>query len=302
MREEHCVGIQYLEAATVLLRRIRNAHPTAGLYEAADLHWWWRTPRSTDNIGQLFWFDAAGRPEAAVILTQWGDTLSLQPIVMPDATPQWVTHVIERGLAHASELGYETIEVMVDRADQIAREVLAGHGFANSDGSTDDVETWLVAENRPKISSLHGDYRLCTRLDTMQFPHHMIQRNGPDVETRLRQTSLYRPDLDLVVVHGGSSNESSWSVAAYGMFWFDPETSTGLVEPMRTHDDHQRKGLGRHVLTTGIDRLVAAGATRIKVIFRPNNPAARNLYLGVGFQPVKETVVLTRTGRDVGQR
>ena len=35
----------------------------------------------------------------------------------------------------------------------------------------------------------------------MQRPHHMInlKRNHPDVESRLRQTSLYRPDLDLVV-------------------------------------------------------------------------------------------------------
>jgi len=38
-----------LEAVTALLQRVRSAHPTAGLYEAADLQWWWRTPRSTDN-------------------------------------------------------------------------------------------------------------------------------------------------------------------------------------------------------------------------------------------------------------
>ena len=49
------VGFQYLEAVTLLLQRIRSADPTAGLYEAADLQWWWsQRPRATDNLPQLF--------------------------------------------------------------------------------------------------------------------------------------------------------------------------------------------------------------------------------------------------------
>src|SRR3954469_9781289 len=93
------------------------------------------------------------------------------------------------------------------------------------------------------------------------------------------QTSLYRPDLALVVF------DRHEHVAAYGLFWFDPETATGLVEPMRTEDDHQQRGLARHVLTSGIDRLAEDGATRIKICFEPGNPASRNLYLSAGFRP-----------------
>ncbi len=116
----------------------------------------------------------------------------------------------------------------------------------------------------------------------------MIKRNGPDVEARLRQTSLYRPDLDLVVL------DRDDNPAASGLFWYDPETATGLVEPMRTEDDHQRRGLARHVLTTGIDRVAEAGAARIKICFEPDNPASRGLYLSVGFEPVTQTDVLAR--------
>ena len=51
LREEHRVGLDYLEAVTALLQRIRGAHPTAGLYEAADLQWWWAdaAPRPTTS-------------------------------------------------------------------------------------------------------------------------------------------------------------------------------------------------------------------------------------------------------------
>ena len=288
LREEHRVGLHYLEEVTSLLQRIRGAHPTAGLYEAADFQWWWRTPRSTDTFPQLFWFDDLDRPQAAVIATDWGDRITLDPIVMPDAPADWVAHVMERGLAHARESGFEAVGLEVDRTDDALRELLIDHGFAVGEGEY--VETWLAADARPEISPLHEDYRLSNRRDTMERPHHMInnKRNHPDVEARLRQTSLYRPDLDLVVFDGGDS------VAAYGLFWYDPITATGLVEPMRTEDEHQRRGLARHILTTGIDLLAAAGAERIKINFEADNLASKSLYLSVGFEPDRQTVVFSR--------
>lgn len=46
-------------------------------------------------------------------------------------------------------------------------------------------------------------YRLLTRADTGSADHHMTSRMGEGVEGRLGQTSLYRPDLELVVVADG---------------------------------------------------------------------------------------------------
>lgn len=283
MREEHRVGIQYLEAVTALLQRVRSRHPSRGLYEAADLQWWWRVPRLTDRLDQLFWFDDHGRPEAAVIATAWGNQIALDPICLPDATPEWVTHVIERGLVHAGELGFETVQLEVDRDDPVTRKVLGRHGFTIKEQGL--VESWLPAGDRPEVSPLPAGYRLLSRADSPERPHHMIGRGGPDVEQRLRQTSLYRPDLDLVIVDSDERN------AAYGMFWFDPVTSTGLVEPMRTEVEHQRRGLARHILTSGLRLLTEAGADRVKVCFEADNPAAESLYLSVGFEPVKWTDV-----------
>ena len=72
-REVQRSGVHYLSAVTALLQRGRSMHPTKGLYEAAEVQWWWARPRSTDDVAQLFWFDGRGRPEAAVIITDWRD-------------------------------------------------------------------------------------------------------------------------------------------------------------------------------------------------------------------------------------
>ena len=289
---EHRSGIDYLHAVTTLLQRARGAHPTKGFYEAADLQWWWRTPRATDTLPQLVWFDRFGRPEAAVIATDWGNRIALDTIVMPDASADWVAHVITRGLVHASELGFEVVQMEVDRDDAVMHEALVAHGFAFKEVGL--VESWLSAHDRPAISPLHADFRLRSRSETMARPHHMIGRSGPDVAERLLQTSLYRPDFDLVVL------DSEDNYVAHGLFWYDPTTVTGLVEPMRTEDGHQRLGLARHIITAGIDLLAAAGATRIKICFEPGNPASSHLYLSVGFKPVKQTDVYA--GRTSMQR
>jgi predicted N-acetyltransferase YhbS len=103
----------------------------------------------------------------------------------------------------------------------------------------------------------------------------MIARNGEVVESRLRQCSLYDPTLDLAV------EDAHGRAAGYALFWFDHTTLVGLLEPMRVEDGYQRRGLGRMLLTNGLDRLARKGARRLKVGFETD--AARGLYLGAGF-------------------
>ena len=69
-------------------------------------------------------------------------------------------------------------------------------------------------------------------------------------------------------------------VAGYGLFWADPVTGVGLVEPMRTEQAHERRGIASHMLAAGLDRLAAHGSHRLKV----SNDIA--LYLRAGFQPL----------------
>jgi ribosomal protein S18 acetylase RimI-like enzyme len=121
----------------------------------------------------------------------------------------------------------------------------------------------------------------------------MIARNGDAVEQRLAECSLYRADLDLAVYE----DDGDGAVAAYGLFWADPHTGVGLVEPMRTEDAFQRRGLARAVLTAGLERLAAAGCERFKVSYEPGNTAARRLYLTTGFTDTSTSRTWTRARR-----
>lgn len=276
-------GLDYLELVTVLLDRIRRSHPTSCLFDAAEVQWWWaQSRRITDDFAQLFWIDGEGRPEAAVIATSFGDSTQLDPLVLPDAVGAWRQEVMHRGLEHAHEGGFDSVVLEVDRNDEFLRQVLFERGFSVVEDGL--VESWMAADSRPPISPLPGDYELVDRATATTRPHHMIseRRGHINPEPRLVQTSLYRPELDLAVY------DSEGGVAGYGLFWFNPNTEVGVVEPMRTEDEHQQRGIARHLLTSGIDRLAAAGAKRIKVAFEPANEASKHLYMNAGFQPHRE--------------
>jgi Acetyltransferase (GNAT) family len=283
-------GLAYLNAATTLLQRARLADARFGVLEAADLQWWWRTPRPTDEVPQPFWFDGQGQPEAALIATDWGDGVALDPILLPTAPRDAVARVVDRGLAHFEALGLPVADVAVDATDDVLREAFGRHGFmAGVEASTLAVTTaWLAAADRPVVSALPVGYRLVSRADMRAHPHHFVRRNGDQVEARLLQTSLYRPELDLLVL------APDGDVAAYSLFWFDPISSCCLLEPMRTEEAHRQRGLARHLLTAGVERLVQAGVRNIKLCFKPDNLAARNLYCGAGFVPGRRTAVLVR--------
>jgi predicted N-acetyltransferase YhbS len=70
-------------------------------------------------------------------------------------------------------------------------------------------------------------------------------------------------------------------VAGYGLFWADPVTRVGLVEPMRTEEPHGGRGIASHILATGLSRLAASGCDRLKV----SNDIG--LYLRAGFRPLR---------------
>jgi predicted N-acetyltransferase YhbS len=250
------------------------------MWEAADVQWWWRRPRKTDELMLPVWSDDVG-PVAAAGLTAWSDTWQADVFAVPsivDEKDVWAATL------EASE--GKDLQMLVNEDDARLAGLAIQSGFAMSDEVSGTA--WMDADQRTPITHVDG-YAIVDRVRRSDLPHPMTARNGELVEQRLRQCSLYDPTMDLAIV------DADGNVAGYALFWFDPTTLVGLLEPMRIEDAFQRRGLAHVLVTHGLEQLARKGARRLKVGF--GSEAARNLYLGSGFVQTSVDRLLIRPGR-----
>lgn len=265
-------GIEWLRHATSLLQRVRRSDPD-GIWEAADVQWWWRRPRASDRLEQTFWLDGDG-PVASVLITEWGPKWQLDPVAVPDLVPTLVPTAWEAVLRRVSELRIADLEVLCRDDDDLMLGLLAAAGFEA--GEESGGVTWMAADRASPVPKLPDGYRMTDRSVHSSQTHWLTRRSTPELESRLAECSLYDPELDIAV------QTTEGDIAAYALFWFDAATSVGLIEPMRTEEAHQRLGLARALIAEGLARLTARGAQRVKVGY--STEAARALYVSSGFE------------------
>lgn len=78
--------------------------------------------------------------------------------------------------------------------------------------------------------------------------------------------------------------------AGFCVIWFDQVNGIGLFEPVATHPDFRRMGVGRALLAEGMARMRDAGMTRAIVTHEAGNPAAAALYAQAGFRAAEDFV------------
>jgi GNAT superfamily N-acetyltransferase len=238
----------------------------------------------------VFWLDERG-PVAGVVLTEWARAWACDLLLVPGVSPP-PAELLARALEAVEALELDVVEMLVRDDDAQLRELLVRAGFVPGDRSG---ETWMDVRERPAVAALPQEFALVDRGRAAPGPHPMRERNGDAVEARLRQCSLYDPALDLAV------ETAPGEAAGYALFWLDPVTAVGLVEPMRVEDAFQRRGLARVLLTTGLERLAGRGARRLKVGYATG--PARALYLGSGFrQGPTSTSYTWRRAQSPGRR
>jgi mycothiol synthase len=91
----------------------------------------------------------------------------------------------------------------------------------------------------------------------------------------VQRIPLYRRDLDLVIV------APDGELAAFCTVWFDDLTRTAVFEPVGTHPNHQKRGLGKAIMSEGLRRAQRLGATLATV--SSYGTAAHALYAAMGF-------------------
>lgn len=274
LKELVASGSEARALTTALLQRARNAHATAGLWEAADLQWWWRRPCRSEDVARVFWLDVEG-PVATTLLTSWeqDDSWQCDPVLAPGTPAPTLREVWQRTLELASMHATEGFEVPVRNDDAMALELASEAGLVSG---PEFFIVWLGKGGRPARHNLSSGFRLMDRTEWSGLPHPLEGRNGAVVKRRLQECSLYDPSLDLSV------EDANGEVAGYSLYWFDPATRVGLVEPVRVEDAFQRQGIARAMPCEGVNRLFEKGALRVKVSYSTGEAGA--LYEVIGFK------------------
>jgi len=270
---QYLAGPAALDALTQLANRCRLEQPFAAGLEAADLHWWARLDERDEPWRCAVWTDHAG-PCAAVFVTRMAraDTIDVMRSASAPSVDELRPHV-------AAALDRMDTGRTVDAwaADDDSETIGLWQSLGLADTGEALFECWLPADDRRPVGELPGGFSVRNRTQ-LDGPHHLALRSGPLAEERLRATALYRPELDLAVVR-----DSDHTIAAYAVFWADPVTGVGLVEPVRTEAEFSGQGFASHLVRAGVDLLATAGCTRCKVLHEADNEAAARAYARAGF-------------------
>jgi mycothiol synthase len=177
--------------------------------------------------------------------------------------------VAEEHLAAVQPNGSRTLTIWAPAQDQLRQDMLRGRGYARDDHAEWQWRRWLDAPIPTvpvapgyMIRSLGVGLELLERCYASGLGFHdgdiriaVNNRSDPSWYRNIQTAPLYRRDLDLVVI------APEGEVAAFCTIWFDDVTRSGYFEPLATVPAHQRRGLGKAIMTEGLRRLQSIGAT-----------------------------------------
>jgi ribosomal protein S18 acetylase RimI-like enzyme len=283
-------GLQNLQAMLDLLSEGRKANNCTYYVHRGDLQWWLfytDVPQETWQSNIRLWFEDEQMIGWALLS------------VDDNAFDVYATPHL-RGSAQEAEMLAWAVEQMsaLDRVQTI---------WVAED---DEVRIRWLNENEFTVAQkhlVHFKRSLTGELDRPLLPEGSYLRTScGDEDARLRsvcshaafgsnkpfeeywsrtlrfmQSPLYVAEHELFVV------APSGDIASYCIIWTDEKNKIGHFEPVGTHSDYQRRGLGKSLLYEAFRRLKAEGMNEVDVCTNYDNPAAIPLYESVGFQKTR---------------
>lgn len=101
----------------------------------------------------------------------------------------------------------------------------------------------------------------------------------PEMYRKLMQSPGYAIEREFI------AEAADGTFAAFTVTWHDHVNRMGLLEPVGTHPDHRRRGLGKALVLFAMRRMAAEGMKYATVVNEGTNEAARHLYRTCGFKP-----------------
>ncbi|SEP06749.1 GNAT family N-acetyltransferase [Amycolatopsis saalfeldensis] len=186
--------------------------------------------------------------------------------------------------------------------DEFALRRWAAHGYRSDQAALADNGSWHLYTERDLADvadpALPSGFRFRTAEEA--GPEAAVQAHADawapsaysaESYAGVQQTPGYRGDLHLLV------EAPDGTMASSTIMWFDEVNKTAEFEPVGTHPDYRRQGLGRALLLDGMHRVREAGATQMTVacLGGAGHPRAWGLYRSLGFRELTRDAPLIKT-------
>ena len=285
-----------LTAMLDLLQQGRAANNGSYYIHPGDLKWWlYYPPLEGDFWDQIYLWDDPSHPGSllgwALLSPDWVgfDVYTRPELRSTPLAQEMYTWAEEQAIGIAREAGKATIYVLwVLHDDPFLGEHFIKRGYRLRRGYvhlTRALESPIPSADVAEGFSLRSCLGELEAASRARAQYGVFGSSAPfkrylERFTNFMHSPAYEPDLDIVAV------APEGQVGAFCIVWTDPLNGVGLFEPVGTHPEFQRMGLGRAVMLEGLRRLKDRSMKVAIVSTFEDNPAAIKLYESVGFQIV----------------
>jgi mycothiol synthase len=209
--------------------------------------------------------------------------------------------LISAAVEHSRALGASVLHIQATSDDLYSQRLLKSEGFAPV------RRYWQMRWQRdgiPRVKLPQGfslrpfrlgqDEEALTKLqnaafaDTWGFCPNTVEEIKARV--RFRRTE---PAGVILVLDGDQPAAYNWTLMASGA-----QAAIGWIAMTGVHPDYRGKGLGKAAVVAGMEHLVSRGVGSIELEVDSENAPARELYLSLGFQKLREMVWYERRLRE----
>jgi len=228
--------------------------------------------------------------QIVVMLNPDGDGeafFQIHPAFQDEVSISEMLGVAERKLLKANKSGKKELIVWVNAADDSTKNLFTERGYARSKFFVEHMRRRFFTQPIPDPIAPSG-YSIRALGDESELPARswlswkVFHPDEPDDKYQgwewyknVQRVPLYRRDLDIVAI------AEEGELAAFCTVWFDDVTRTTVFEPVGTHPNHQKRGLGKAVMSEGLRRAKKLGTTLATV--SSYGKAAHALYDSMGF-------------------
>ena len=198
--------------------------------------------------------------------------------------------IAEQKLFKAREDGKKELLAWVNAEDTVYKNILVQCGYVRSKFSSEHMRYRPFSLPIPNAAPPDG-YTVRALGEENELPARswlswkVFHPDEPDENYQgwewyrnVQRVPIYRRDLDILAV------APDGEFAAFCTVWFDDITRTAVFEPVGTHPSHQKRGLGKAVMSEGLRRAQNLGATLATV--SSYSKGAHALYESMGFTQV----------------